>query len=165
MLWIQIKPWTYRLSLWFIHFRLQLTQAWSTNFQPIKTRDTKTCAWNMSTPLPREWGCLSTCNTNLGGQLLLLWGVSTWKSFFLASEKVSFLNAEAWKNLIEICLYHSQQSLKKQNAKKTRLHRRQIGRMQGKVEKRNQDPAKFILYSSWKYVINSYNVIKEKQDL
>lgn len=76
--------------------------------------------------------------------------------FFLASEKVSFLNAEAWKNLIEICLYHSQQSLKKQNAKKTRLHRRQIGRMQGKVEKRNQDPAKFILYSSWKYVINSY---------
>lgn len=67
-------------------------------------------AWNMSTPLPREWGCLSTCNTNLGGQLLLLWGVSTWKSFFLASEKVSFLNAEAWKNLIEICLYHSQQS-------------------------------------------------------
>lgn len=47
---------------------------------------------------------------NLGGQLLLLWGVSTWKSFFLASEKVSFLNAEAWKNLIEICLYHSQQS-------------------------------------------------------
>lgn len=110
MLWIQIKPWTYRLSLWFIHFRLQLTQAWSTNFQPIKTRDTKTCAWNMSTPLPREWGCLSTCNTNLGGQLLLLWGVSTWKSFFLASEKVSFLNAEAWKNLIEICLYHSQQS-------------------------------------------------------
>lgn len=30
--------------------------------------------------------------------------------FFLASEKVSFLNAEAWKNLIEICLYHSQQS-------------------------------------------------------
>lgn len=124
----------------------------------------------MSTPLPREWGCLSICNTNLGGQLLLLWGVSTWKSFFLASEKVSFLNAEAWKNLIEICLYHSQQSYanlrwKKQNAKKTRLHRRQIGRMQGKVEKRNQDPAKFILYSSWKYVINSYYVIKEKQDL
>lgn len=30
--------------------------------------------------------------------------------FFFASEKVSFLNAEAWKNLIELCLYHSQQS-------------------------------------------------------
>lgn len=122
----------------------------------------------MSTPLPREWGCLSICNTNLGGQLLLLWGVSTWKSFLLASQKVSSLNAEIWTNMIKYdCIIHS--NLLLTFAETTKMQENPptseadwTHATQGKAEKRNQDPAKFILYSSWKYVINSYNVIKEK---